>query len=359
MSGLREAANALCAAAFALLLGACATSLQRVEPTAPAPGSVLQSFSADHALEDRVLALDPGHISAEDVHSTLAAMPAPQLILLHGGVYPVHIAMTSFAEFLISMGYPEKRIHRADRERDSPYSYSPYQESTELAGLIAWHYEHDGVRPLMIGHSQGGTQAVKVLYDLAGASGPEIAVWNPIIDAPEARTTIVDPLTGATRPVVGLAIPYVSAVGVGVAAVLMPNQWSMVARVRSIPDSVEDFTGFAIAIDLAAGTFPGARGISNFHANGKAKVRNVILPWWYSHVLVPVSADLATSEALRKWIDAYAPDKPDLAETLPEGPTGNIWWAADVWYSIKQHWCLEAQRLIRAQRAAGVNRPAL
>jgi hypothetical protein len=349
MSGFRGAISALLVVAFALVLGACAT-VQRAEPTTPAPGSVLKSLTTDRALEDRLLALDPDHITADDLRNTLSAMPAPQLVLLHGGVYPVHIAMTSFAEFLIDMGYPVKRIHRDDRETDSPYSYSPYQESTEIAGLIAWHYEHDGVRPMMIGHSQGGTQAVKVLHDLAGATGPEIAVWNPIVEAPEARTTIVDPLTGATRPVVGLVIPYVSAVGVGVAALLMPNQWSMMARVRSIPDTVEDFTGFAIAIDFVAGTFPGARGISNFHANGKAKVRNVILPWWYSHVFVPVSADLATSEALRKWINAYAPDKPDLAETLPEGPTGNIWWAADVWYSIKKHWCLEAQRLVRARR---------
>jgi hypothetical protein len=27
-----------------------------------------------------------------------------------------------------------------------------------------------------------------------------------------------------------------------------------------------------------------------------------------------------------------------------------VLWAADVWHSIKKHWCLEAQRLIRAQR---------
>jgi hypothetical protein len=26
--------------------------------------------------------------------------------------------------------------------------------------------------------------------------------------------------------------------------------------------------------------------------------------------------------------------------------------AADVWHSIKKHWCLEAQQLIRAKRAA-------
>ena len=30
--------------------------------------------------------------------------------------------------------------------------------------------------------------------------------------------------------------------------------------------------------------------------------------------------------------------------------TENILWAADVWYSIKKQWCLEAQRLVRAKR---------
>jgi hypothetical protein len=32
-----------------------------------------------------------------------------------------------------------------------------------------------------------------------------------------------------------------------------------------------------------------------------------------------------------------------------------VLWAADVWYSIKKHWCIEAQKLVRAQRA---NAPA-
>ena len=30
----------------------------------------------------------------------------------------------------------------------------------------------------------------------------------------------------------------------------------------------------------------------------------------------------------------------------------NVMFAADVWHSIKKHWCLEAQQLIRARRAA-------
>jgi hypothetical protein len=39
---------------------------------------------------------------------------------------------------------------------------------------------------------------------------------------------------------------------------------------------------------------------------------------------------------------------------LPEGPdvdSANIVHAADIWYSVKKHWCIEAQQLIRARRA--------
>ena len=61
---------------------------------------------------------------------------------------------------------------------------------------IAWHYERDGLMPMLIGHSQGGMLALKVLQDLAGASGAALPVWNPMRGAAEARSTIVDPRTG-------------------------------------------------------------------------------------------------------------------------------------------------------------------
>jgi hypothetical protein len=342
--------RALLAALVSLVLAACATPPMQTMET-PAPGSVLRSLKLDSAAEDRVLALDPEHISGADVHETLAAMPAPHVVLLHGGIYPVYLAMTSFAEFLIGMGYPEDRIRRQDGVLDSTYSYSPYQESTQIAGMIAWYYERDGVRPVMVGHSQGGVQAVKILYDFAGASGGDIAVWNPVADRPEGRTTIVDPLTGATRPVVGFVVPYASAVGAGGAALFLPNQWSMVHRLRSIPDTVEDFTGFTISVDFVALSFPGSRGASEFHHNGTANVRNVILPSSYNHVVVPVTRELASSPAMRDWLNSYVPDKPGQDASLPPGPADNVLWAADVWYSIKKHWCLEAQRLVRARRA--------
>jgi len=226
----------------------------------PQPGGPLKSLALDRALEDRMLALDPTHVTGADVRETLVKAPAPRVVLIHGGIYPVYLAMSSFAEFLIGMGYPEAELRRPDNVLDSLYSYSPYQDSRELAGLIAWYYERDGMRPMIVGHSQGGVQAVKVLDELAGIFGDELTVWNPVTDAAEARTTIVDPLSGEPRPVVGVTVSYVSVVGAGGAALLLPNQWSMVHRLRTIPDTVDEFTGFSISVDLVALTFPGARG---------------------------------------------------------------------------------------------------
>ena len=353
MNCARTALRTLLLAAFALVVGACTTAPQRAEPpAAPVAGAVLRSLQLDRATEDRILALDAEHISGEDVRTVLAAAPAPRILLLHGGIWPVHLAMTSFAEFLIGMGYPDASIRRDDGEPDNLYSYNPYKDSKQLAGMIAWYYERDGSRPMMIGHSQGGIQVVKVLYELAGDYAAEIPVWNPYTDTAEDRVSIVDPLTGAVRPVVGLSVSFASGVGAGGVALLLPNQWSMMHRLRTIPDTVDDFTGFSIGVDFVALSFPGARGASEYRHNGTAEVRNVVLPTDYFHPMVPATRELSTSKAMRDWINAYVPGAKDPLESLPEGPSYNVLWAADVWYSVKKHGCLEAQQLIRAKRAA-------
>ena len=161
--------------------------------------------------------------------------------------------------------------------------------------------------PMLIGHSQGGMQAVKILHVLNGGYAAEVPVWNPLTDFPESRTTIVDPLTGRPVPVVGLRISYASAVGAGGAAFLLPNQWTLVGRLRTIPDTVEEFTGYWIDVDLWAWTFPGADATRKFENSGHVKVRNVTLPASNNHVTLPVTADLAEDPAIRAWIDAYRP----------------------------------------------------
>jgi hypothetical protein len=331
---------------LAVLAAGCATSPQggaTSGATAPPP--------LDRAIEERILALDPERVTEEDVRNTLAAGPTPQIVNLHGGIYPVHLAMTDFSEFLIAMGYPATKIRHPG---DGRYSHSPYESSERLAGLIAWYYERDGVRPMLIGHSQGGIQAVKVLHELAGSFTGRLQVWNPLTDSGEGRTTIVDPRTGLRRPVVGLSVSYASAVGAGGAAFLLPNQWSMTDRLRSIPDSVDEFTGFFIGVDLWAWNAPRSVESERYAPNGAAKVRNVLLPATYNHVFVPVTAHLAQDATMRRWIDAYAPGASAQPPAVPDGTNQNALWAADVWHSIKKHWVLEAQRLIRARRAASV-----
>ncbi len=307
--------------------------------------AVLRSLAVDPVLEDRILALDPARISDADVRTVLAAGPTPRIISLHGGIYPVHLVMESFARFLIGMGYPEAKIRHPG---DGRLSHSPYEPSARIAGAVAWYYEREGMMPMLVGHSQGGIQAVKTLYELAGAFGDRVPVWNPLTDSAEDRASIVDPLTGRERPVVGLRVGYVSVVGAGGAALLLPNQWMMAGRLRTIPDSVEEFTGYALGVDMFAWDF--SSDASDYRSNGTARVRNVRLPAEYSHVTVAATSHLARDQAMRDWLNAYRPGE---INGVPVGQdsTDNALWAADVWFSIKKHWALEAQQLIRAKRA--------
>ena len=337
-----------------IMLTAAGCAIAPLEPPADdlreaKAGSVLRSLSIDRAVEDRILALDPERIGEDDVRNALAKGPTPRIFEIHGGVYPVQVLMQSFAEFLIGMGYPENRIRHPG---DGAFSRSPYDDSERQAGEIAWYYEHEGVRPMLVGHSQGGIQAVKILHELAGTFGPTRRVFNPLTGKVEERTTIVDPLSGHERPVVGVSVSYAAVVGTGGWALVLPVHWKVVNVIREIPDTVDDFTGYRIGLDFFAWDAPGLEAVKTFHAEGKAKVRNVTLPAVYSHVFVPVTSQLAESPAMRTWINAFDPDNEAGRAPLPNGAATNVMFAADVWHSIKKHWCLEAQQLIRAKRAA-------
>jgi len=81
-------------------------------------------------------------------------------------------------------------------------------------------------------------------------------------------------------------------------------------------------------------------------------VRNVVLPMTYNHITVPITHELAADPKARAWINAYVPGDGEEPKVPADVRGLNILWAADVWFSIKKHWCLEAQTLIRAKRAA-------
>jgi hypothetical protein len=304
---------------------------------------VLERATIDAAAEERLLALVPERISERDVREVLARAPAPRIINLEGSV-PV-VTMASFSEFLIAMGYPEERIRDPN---DGALSYSSFVDARRLAGAMAWYYEREGMMPMLIGHSQGGMVAIRVLYELAGEFGDSIPVWNPLSGAAEARTTIVDPRTGARRPVVGLEVPYVAALATGKLPRFLLGQWTMLPRLRSIPDTAAEFTGFSLEWDPIAGNFGSAEP---YRATGSARVRNVTLPPEASHLTLPLAKDLALDSVARDWINRYVPGPGTLSApsgTLADLP--NLLYAADIWYSVKKHWCLEAQQLIRGAR---------
>jgi hypothetical protein len=345
---LRTRYRSICLILFACLPG-CASSYHYAPAwfTRPAqPGAVLRQYALDSNLQDQILALDPNHISEHDIKNILSRSPAPRIINIHGGIYPVYLCMESFSKFLIGMGYPEDQIRNP---RNGDYSFSCYDNADLIAGYLAWYYEKEGLRPMMIGHSQGGIQAVKILHILAGSYGAKVPVANPLLEKPESRCAIVEPFTGEQQSVVGLRLAYASAVTAGGLTRFMPNQWNVTGKLRTIPDSVEEFTGFYFGFDLIGGDFLGFAH-NTYHPVGSVIVRTVELPAVYNHLVVPASSHLAQNQAQRDWINDYLPtEKPRLTREF-DASSANILWAADVWFSIKKHWCLELQRLIRAQR---------
>jgi pimeloyl-ACP methyl ester carboxylesterase len=302
-------------------------------------------------VEDRILSLDPAHVTDADIRGTLAQAPAPRIINLHGGFFGVHVYMISFVEFLIGMGYPKVSL---ENPSDDTYTFSCYESSDMVAGMIAWYYEQDGLRPMLIGHSQGGMQVVKILDRFADPDA-KIQVWNPLTWAPEGRCDITDPESGKIRPAAGLRFPYASAACAGGLARFLPNQWDMINRLREIPDSVEEFTGFYKHGDLLGGDFLGYGSINEFHSEGSAVVSNRQLPSNYNHSTFPDTRHLLSSPELMNWINQYQPsDEPMAVLSLDrkfDADSDGILWAAEVWYHIKKHWVLELQRKIRAQRA--------
>jgi hypothetical protein len=252
----------------------------------------------------------------------------------------------------MGMGYPAASL---TNPTDGTYSFSCYESSDKVAGVVGWFYEKEGLRPMLVGHSQGGFQAVKILHKLAGNTASSLHVWSPLTWKEEQRCEITDPLTGRPRPLVGLQLPFVTVVGTGGLTRVMPNQWEMWRRLHTVPDSVEEFTGFCKRLDLLGGDYLGYGPANHFVASGTAAVRNVWLPTKYVHGTVPAAKRLLQDPKMVAWIDNYRPAKEPVVRPRLDvefaGDSEPILWAADVWFSIKKHWVLELQQYIRARRA--------
>jgi hypothetical protein len=199
--------------------------------------------------------------------------------------------------------------------------------------------------PMLIGHSQGGMMVVRVLYELAGAFHTAIPVWNPVTREAAGRTTITDPLTHVTRPALGLRVGYAAALATGKWPRIVLGQWDMVSKVHRIPDTVAQFSAYSIPWDPIAGNFAHPEP---YEALGTAQVRNVMLPTSTSHVAIPRASALAADPRTHAWIDGYDPEHPSPVPDGADVDTSNILHAADIWYSVRNHWCQSAQQLLRA-----------
>ena len=282
----------------------------------------------------RLSGLDCTRLTATDVRDVLARAPAPRIVLLQGSV--AFVTMEPFARFLIGMGYPAERLRDP---RDGAFSYPSFGDSAALAGALAYDYEQTGLEPMLIGHSQGGMLVIRVLHEFAGAFHEALPVVDPATGEALGRTSIEDPHTHATRPVVGLHVAYAAALATGWLPRVLLGQWTMLSRLREIPDTVTEFTGFDIPLDPIAGNL---LGITPYEAQGTARVRNILLPAAYSHVELPKVDRLAADQDVRARLDAWRPDAPPSQD----GETPNFVHAADIWYSVKRHWCAQAQRLL-------------
>jgi hypothetical protein len=125
----------------------------------------------------------------------------------------------------------------------------------------------------------------------------------------------------------------------------------MAGSLRTVPESVEEFTGFYKNFDLLGGDLFGYGSSNHFKAAGRTVVRNLRLPAKYDHNHIPDTRHLLASPALVDWINDYQPADAVPPEPGFEADSRHILWAADVWYSIRKNWVIELQRLIRAERA--------
>lgn len=313
-----------------------------IRPTVLSSNDSCARAASDRA--DHVLAMHPDHMTEADLLVLRTTFPVPRIIAINGSL-PL-VTMDSLAGFFMEMGYPEEKIRNP---MSQTLSYSSYIDSAKMAGMIGWYYEKDGVMPILIGHSQGGMLVVKVLHELSGAFQPEVQVWDPYTDQAEARTTIIDPVSGQERPVIGLKAGFGSAIATGKLMRLLLGQWDMLRRLRQIPDSVTEFTGYHLPHDPISGTLFGVGKGDLYQPIGSALVRNITLPGATGHLEAVRAEPLNMDGDMRRWISMYKPGQ-DLLYPLPEGGGGSLLYKADIWHRIRAAWCREVQDWIINRR---------
>jgi hypothetical protein len=76
-------------------------------------------------------------------------------------------------------------------------------------------------------------------------------------------------------------------------------------------------------------------------------VRNVILPRGAGHISLPSIDELASEPHARGWIDSYRPgtEAPRIDEKAGV-VQDRVLYAAEIWFHVKKHWCLELQNAL-------------
>lgn len=253
---------------------------------------------SDRAVLKRILELNPERISAQEVTSLLSKCPAPRVLSFNGGVLNT---MDEFSHFLIAMGYPAQYV------RDpvlGTLSYSSYQSSEKVARNVSAVFGQEHLKPMLIGHSQGGCFVMEVLHRVKGKT-----------------------------------VSYAAAIATGQLMRIMRGQWERLPLLRRVPNSVEEFSGYRLTGDPISSDLPLWAHSEDFYAEGTAQVHNVRLNG-AGHLEIMRIRHLAADRYSRELINSYLPES-------RLNPDGKLLFAADIWHQVKKHWCIELQSAIR------------
>ncbi len=327
-----------CLVLFLIILSTGCAAKREISRTDPFP--VLRNWPS---FEDPAMTglrdIDPEFVSRSEVDEILSRFPAPRVISINGSL--PFVKMDSLARFLIGMGYPEESL----KNPLGGLSYSGYMDGPILAGLFAWFYERDGLRPVLVGHSRGGMKVLEVMREFILPSCSKLRPWNPVTRSYEKRNWIRDPVTGRKRNLCGLSTGFGAALATGTFMRIVLLEWGSLNWLREVPPNIDDFLGVFIRGDLI-GSDPLGKG--EYRAEGKTVVRNLLLPSDYSHISLPETEHLLDDQTLMRWVDGYRPesDAPSQPQ-VGKGDADNILVGAEIWYYLKKHWVLELRRALR------------
>ena len=196
-------------------------------------------------------------------------------------------------------------------------------------------------------------QAVKVLHVLNGEYGASGPVWNPLTDfrrGAARRSSIRSPAAAAGGR--ACASPTSRRSARAAPRSCCPTSGACIGKLRTIPDTVEEFTGYSIDVDFWAWTVPGVDATRKFTNGGKAHVRNVTLPAGISHVIAPRVGGPCRSNRRMRARGSRRTRRDRACRRPPDSRGQHRAGPPTCGGRVKKYWVIEAQRFIRATRAS-------